>query len=90
MTPVRFLPEFLASGGRDCNIVLWEVATGRNIKTFEGHQDWVTEVFFHANGKYLLSSSDDHTIRIWDLKRGRCFKRFEAHNHFVTSVSMSH
>ena len=33
----RHLPEFLASGARDCKIMMWEMGTGKCIKVFEGH-----------------------------------------------------
>lgn len=52
-----------------------------------GHNDWVRNVVFHPNGKFLLSASDDKTIRVWELSTGRCVKVVEAHTHFVSSIA---
>jgi platelet-activating factor acetylhydrolase IB subunit alpha len=81
---------YLASGGRDKLIKIWEVKEGKEIATLVGHDNWVREVMFHPNGKFLISVSDDKTIRMWDLHSFRCIKKItEAHTHFVTSVSLS-
>ena len=57
--------------------------------TLTGHDNWVNDLVFHPNGKYLLSVSDDKSIRIWDLKVGRCYRKLEnAHSQFITSIAM--
>lgn len=67
--------DYLASAARDKVIKIWEVRNSRCVITLVGHDNWVTDLVFHPNGKYLLSSSDDKSIRIWDLSNGRCCKR---------------
>ena len=49
-------------------IKLWDIFTGKEIKTFKGHTESVQSVAFSSNGKYALSGSRDHTIKIWDTK----------------------
>jgi platelet-activating factor acetylhydrolase IB subunit alpha len=81
--------EYLASGSRDKSIKIWEVKTGRCIITLIGHDNWVNDLVFHPNGKFLLSVSDDKSIRIWDLSNGRCYKKIQcAHNHFISSIDI--
>ena len=53
------MKDYLASGSRDKTIKLWEVRNGRCVLTLTGHDNWVTDLLFHPNGKFLLSVSDD-------------------------------
>lgn len=79
---------FVASGGRDKVIKIWDTSTGSCIRTLVGHDNWVRGLAFSPNGKFLLSCSDDKTVRVWDLKAGaRCSKTIDAHDHFVTSIT---
>lgn len=50
---------------------LWEVATGRNVFTMEGHKLDINDVAFTPDGHLLASGSVDGTIKFWDLKTGR-------------------
>lgn len=61
------LKEFIATGARDKKIRIFEVRSGRLVLTLHGHDNWVTDLMFHPNGKYLMSTADDRSIRIWDL-----------------------
>lgn len=33
----------------------------------QGHEDWVTDVSFSQDGKWLMSASNDCTIRLWNI-----------------------
>ncbi|WP_425475835.1 protein kinase domain-containing protein [Fischerella sp. JS2] len=60
--------KYLASGSTDRTIKLWNVATGKQIRTLTGHSDSVYSVAISPDGKTLASSSIDKTIKIWRLK----------------------
>lgn len=80
--------QFVATGGRDKVIKIWDTSTGQCIRTLVGHDNWIRGVCWSPNGKFLLSCSDDKTVRVWDLKAGgRCSKTIDAHQHFVTSIT---
>jgi len=81
---------FLATGSRDKLIKIFDAREGKLITTLIGHDNWVREIVFHPNGKYLLSTSDDKSLRIWDLMTGRCIKKItDAHEHFVSCIDFS-
>ena len=51
-------------------IKLWEVGTGRELRTLKGHAGAVYAIVFDHAGKRLLSASADRTVKIWDVKTG--------------------
>jgi platelet-activating factor acetylhydrolase IB subunit alpha len=85
--PTSSSGEFLATGGRDKVIRIWD-NRGTCHKTLVGHDNWVRGLVFHPAGRYLLSISDDKTIRCWDLSQEcKCVKVVdEAHQHFISSI----
>ena len=83
------LKEFIATGSRDKKIRIFEVRSGRCVVTLSGHDNWITDLMFHPNGKYLISTADDKSIRVWDLKMGMCYRKiYNAHEHFITCFDM--
>jgi WD40 repeat protein len=50
--------------------ILWEVATGKAVRCFEGHINEVEGVAFALDGRTMLSAGGN-TIRLWDLETGQ-------------------
>jgi WD40 repeat protein len=64
----------------DKSLLLWDLNTGREIRTFAGHTGDVSSVAFSPNGKYALSGSWDQTIKLWEVATGREIRTFTGHN----------
>src|SRR5688500_295600 len=62
--------NYVATGSKDKSVKIWEVSTGREVRSLLGHEATVTSIEFTPNGKNLISGSNDKTIRIWDVKAG--------------------
>jgi WD40 repeat protein len=77
----------LSSGG-DGSVKLWDAATGRLLRTFEGHSRDVRSVAFSPDGRRVLSGSDN-TLKLWDAATGRLIHTFAGHRYRVTSVAFS-
>ncbi|KAF4568065.1 hypothetical protein EYR36_010073 [Pleurotus pulmonarius] len=60
----------LAAALDNCTIKIWrDFKVIGDVKTLEGHRDWIRSLVFSESGHYLVSGSDDCTVRIWDVKK---------------------
>jgi WD40 repeat protein len=68
-TKVAYSPDgsTLASGGDALTIKLWDVATGKERATLQGHTQAVYCAAYSPDGKTLASGSQDRTIKLWDV-----------------------
>ena len=74
---VRVIDEDVAN--RDKTARLWETASGREVRRFEGHSDAVTSARYSPDGSRVLTSSLDKTARLWETTTGQELRRFEGH-----------
>jgi WD40 repeat protein len=91
MNSVAFSPdgESLASGSHDYRVRLWEVKTGRAVRTLEGHAGGVNSVAFAPDGESLASGSDDYSVRLWEVKTGRLIWSLEWNLGAVAAVAFA-
>ena len=91
MKSVSLSPDgrWVLSGSMDETLRLWELATGRCVRTFDGHTGYVNSVTFSPDGRWALSGSGDKTVRLWELATGQCVRTFEGHTEGVNAVSLS-
>jgi WD40 repeat protein len=66
---VTFSPDSkrALSASYDQSLRLWDVATGKEIRRFDGHTNWVTSVDYSPDGRFALTGSSDKTMRLWRL-----------------------
>ncbi|QLE49645.1 protein kinase [Nostoc sp. C057] len=79
----------LASGSWDNTIKLWDVNTGKEIRTLTGHTNWVNSVAFSPDGKFLVSGSADCTIKLWQVNTGIEIQTLTGHSDSVSSIAYS-
>src|SRR5688500_14686961 len=70
-------------------VVLWDVASGRQIGALKGHGKGFTKVAFSRDGRLLASSSTDNTIRIWDVVNQRELRTMTGHSSNIESLDFS-
>jgi WD40 repeat protein len=71
------------------SLKLWEVATGKELRSFSGHTASVDSVAFSPDGRTALSGSSDKTVKLWDVATGKEIKTFSGHRSGVSSVAFS-
>ena len=62
---------------------------GRQIRTFQGHTEYITSVAFSPDGRHVLTGSHDHTAILWDAASGQKLHVFTGHSEHVCSVAFS-
>jgi WD40 repeat protein/uncharacterized caspase-like protein len=73
VTRAAFSPDGkqVVTASSDRTARLWDAASGKEIRVFEGHTDDVTSVVFSPDGKQILTGSRDRTARLWDPSSGK-------------------
>uniref|UniRef100_A0A453B8T7 Uncharacterized protein n=1 Tax=Aegilops tauschii subsp. strangulata TaxID=200361 RepID=A0A453B8T7_AEGTS len=78
----------VASGGFDCTVRIWDVSSGRCIRTIDAHSEPVTSVHFIRDGSIIVSGSHDGSCKIWDAGTGSCLKTVIDDKKPAVSCSM--
>ena len=88
---LAFSPDgrLLATAGLDLAIKLWDITTGREIYTLEGHSDRISQIIFSSDSQTLISSSWDKTIKLWDLNTGKVITTLEAHSAQINTMAIA-
>ena len=71
------------------HVRLWDSATGKEIRRFEGHTRRVHTVAFSSDGNRVLSGSSDKTARLWEVATGKELQRFDHGPDPVSFVAFS-
>lgn len=78
--------KLLASGSADKFARVSEVATGRLMKSLEGHTHHVTGVAWKADGRTLGTAGADGVVKIWDFVSGERRRNIEGYSKEVTAI----
>lgn len=79
----------VASGSSDSNIILWDVASGRELRTLSGHTKKVTSVAFSPDGTMVASASRDDTVRLWAVASGQLLNTLDRNLGLAKFVAFS-
>jgi regulation of enolase protein 1 (concanavalin A-like superfamily) len=70
-------------------VKLWDAATGREVRTLQGHRGTVTSVAFSPDGQRLVTGSADRRAKLWDAATGREILTLQGHTAEVLCVGFS-
>ena len=91
VTSIAFSPDgrWIASSSDDATIKLWDVGSGRLLRTLTGHLQGVKSIAISPDGARLASVSDDGTAKIWDPQTGQSLRTItgvsEGQSEFLQS-----
>lgn len=78
--------QLAGTSSLDASARLWDLRTGRNVLTLQGHVKQVLGIDFSPNGYHLATGSDDHSIRLWDIRAQSCVYTLPAHKSLISEV----
>jgi small GTP-binding protein len=77
----------LASASADRTVRLWDIPSGRPLRSLKGHKERVVSLAFNPTGQTLASSSDDKTIKLWEIGSAKLLYTLEGHEKPVLGVT---
>lgn len=80
--------QLLASLG-DGTARIWELSSGKLLRTLTGHQGKVNAACFTDDGKRVVTGGADGTARVWDAASGAILRIIRAHDEEVASVAIN-
>ncbi len=81
--------KWLATGGYDAKIAIWEVESGERLRTIEIHNGAIYDLAFSPDGNILASASGDMTVKLWRVSDGLRLDTFNQPQGEQYSVAFS-
>lgn len=69
-------PTHILSCSLDNTIKLWDIRTGKCVRTQFGHVEGVWDIA--ADNFRIVSGSHDGKVKVWDLQSGKCIHTFQG------------
>lgn len=86
--------QWLATGGFDGAIHLWDAASGAHVKELAdsegvGHVGWLFDLAWAPDGSWLVTGGQDGRARIWGIESGELEGQLAGFDRAVTGVDIS-
>eukprot|EP00112_Aurelia_sp_Birch-Aquarium-sp1_P016129 Seg363.12 transcript_id=Seg363.12/GoldUCD/mRNA.D3Y31 product="U3 small nucleolar RNA-interacting protein 2" protein_id=Seg363.12/GoldUCD/D3Y31 len=78
--------KYLASGGKEKGINVWNATDLTFIRTFNGHKSSVTGLAFRKGTNQLFSASMDRSIKVWNLDEMTYIETLFGHEDGITGI----
>jgi WD40 repeat protein len=78
--------KMIATASADKFVKVWELPSGKFVKSFEGHTHHVLDIGWAADGKLLASAGGDNAVKVWNFEKGEQERTINAHNKQVTRL----
>jgi WD40 repeat protein len=79
----------VAAGCTNGELIIWDTATGRELRVIRGHTSNVRSVAWSPDGRRIASGGYDRFVKIWDTQSGRELISLTAHRASVDCVAWS-
>ncbi|KAF4970588.1 hypothetical protein FSARC_2369 [Fusarium sarcochroum] len=78
--------KFVATGGADRKLIIYDAPTLKPIKIFTHHRDAVTGLVFRRGTNQLYSCSKDRTVKVWSLDEMAYVETLFGHQDEILDV----
>jgi WD40 repeat protein len=88
---VVFDPDnrWVATGSTDSTVIIWDIATGRELRVLQGHEGAVRALSCSRDGRLIASGASDKLIKLWDVQTGKELLTLTSHKSMVESLAFS-
>jgi WD40 repeat protein len=76
------------SGSSDSRLKVWDLLTGLELRTLNGHAYGVSAVAMTPDARIAVSAGDE-TLKLWEVESGRELLTFQGHTSRVNGVAIS-
>ncbi len=76
------------SASDDATLRIWDLESGRCLRTLQRDPYGGASVCLDSNGKFLIST-DGNRLRVWDVASGECLRILEGHEDPISSVAIN-
>jgi WD40 repeat protein len=81
--------KWVISASSDQTVKLWDIETGKELRTFSGHANEIYAVAFLQDGKSFISVSSDKTSKQWNIEKENEVKTFAGHTSDIRALSIN-
>ncbi|KAH7882919.1 WD40 repeat-like protein [Phlebopus sp. FC_14] len=78
--------QFLASGGKDRKLGVWNVEKNQWVKGFGGHRDLISSLAFRKGTLQIYTGSFDRTVKLYDLSVMGYVETLFGHQDTIVSL----
>ena len=82
--------RWIATGGHDQTVKLWDIKSRTLVRTLEGHRDMVWCLAFSPDSRHLASGSAEPgsgVVNVWDVETGARVHHFRGHRSLVLGLA---
>jgi WD40 repeat protein len=72
--------RFVFSASDDHSLKQWDIATGRELRTFVGAESGMTSLALSPDGRRLAGATRGNAVWVWDVASGRTLYSIAAHD----------
>ncbi|MCL2805524.1 MAG: caspase family protein [Treponema sp.] len=69
-------------------IMIWDAASGREVRRFSDHSNTILSVQWSADGRRILASSGDTTTKIYEAGTGSCISTFSGKTDAIMAAAL--
>ena len=70
----KLLAGAITQGSESYFIKLWDIQSGKELKTFEGHTTFTNSIAFSPDNKMLASRDRKNNVKLWNVENGQEIK----------------
>ena len=79
----------VVSSSFDGSLKMWELATGRELRSAEAHAGSVNALSLTPDDQVLVSASSDTTLKVWNLDSGEELRTLTGHTGAVNGMAVT-